>query len=636
MNRLNLSLRQKKILHILQNQTSFVTGKKIASGLNVTARTIRSDIQELNQLLRSSGIRILSEQGKGYLLDAESPDMLKNLNQNETVFLSKEERIRYLAFQLCLSGCPLNLFDLEEEMYVSRTTLLSDIQTLKRRYTLKEPHIALIQQNHAISFEKNERRIRAVLLSLFYEDWDYNTKRNAYYGCFVLDEKILDFLMETVPRHLNRCHILMEDPGLVVLELSLSVMYHRICLGHFLPEDVPVPITDADAWKAVEGLFEDFEKKVRRRFPDVEKRAVYEFVSQEKLLDESVITRENASSYISPFAVEMADLFLDRIKRVFRIDFSDDDEFYIALLLYLRSLQNSHYIFYAQGNVNEVKKNLLPELEFAFLFQDTAYQFMNRRLTELELINMAFCLSGALEHHFTVHPEKNLKTVICCHMNLPAAWAVKRKVIAMYGHYLEVTDLLPVNIMNTFDFSRTDLILSTVKKDSGAGAQTLFLDSPADFNRFDFQGRIKMSAMNALCPKPEYPFEKLFQNAYWHENENFTERLPVIETMMSDFIRDEIASEKHLMEILNRESVSSFAFANDIVFLYSIIPAKQTQLSFLTLTHRISWGSQKIQTAVMAVFAREDRDLLFHLNNLFYHSPETENIQEFFHSIGIR
>lgn len=646
MNTLNLSLRQKKILYILQNQTSFITGKKIASDLNVTARTIRNDIQELNHFLIPYNTHILSEQSKGYLLYTESPDTLKELNQNDVAFFTKEDRVRYLAFQLCLSDEPLSLFDLEDEMYISHTTLIYDIHEIKKKYTMKDPHIELIQGKNTISFEKDEHKIRSVLLKLFHDDWDYNTKGNAYYGYYFLDEKILNYLMETIPRHLKRYHIRMEDPALVALELSLAIMYHRICSGHTLPESALFPMTDTAAYLVTKDLFCDFEKEARRSFPSEEKNTVYRFISHTSLLDESLITRENAKYFIGPVTIEMADLFLARIKRIFKIDFSDDDEFYIALLLYLRSLQNNNCIFYLQKNTSSTKKNLLPELEFAYLFQDIAFQFMKQRLTEIELINLAFCLSGALEYHFTVHPEKKVRTVICCHMNLPTTWAIKRKALAVFGNYLEVTDLIPVNTKDTFDFSQTDLILSTVKKtiSSNASVQTLFIDSFVNFSDFHFQGKIKMLAMKSLCPRPEHPFKDLFQNAYWHENEPFTERLPIIETMMDDYIRDEIASEKHLMEILNRESISSFAIENNIVFLHSIIPAKETRLSFMTLAHRVVWDCQKIQMVVMAVFRKEDRALLFYLNNLFYHNPDITSYkipqdvskrEDFFHSIGI-
>lgn len=631
---------------MLKNQNSFITGKKIASDLNVTPRTIRSDIQELNHFLEEYNIHILSEQSKGYLLYAESPEILKELNRNDAAFFSKEDRIRYLTFQLCLSDEPLNLFDLEDEMYISHTTLMYDIRSLKRKYTLNEPNIALIQQKNTISFEKNEYKIRSVLLRLFHENWDYNTMGNAYYGYYFLDEKILNYLIETVPHILQTYDIRMEDPSLVALELCLAIMHYRICSGYALPCSIPLSRTDTSAHLATEALFQDFEAKVRRSFPKEEKDFIYQFISHTSLLDESVITKENAERFIKPHTIKIAKLFLERIERVFGIDFSDDNEFFIALLLYISSLEDNHYIFYSEENSNITKKYLLPELEFAYLIQDIVFQIMERRLTENELINLAFCLSGALEYHFTVHPEKKIKAVICCHMNLPIAWAIKRKVLTMFGNFLEITDLIPVNTKKTFDFSQTDLILSTIKKDihNNAPVQTLFIDRFANFSVPDFQSEIKMLAMRAICPEPKHPFEKLFQNAYWHENEPFTERLPIIEKMMADYIHDGIATEKHMMEILTRESISSFAIENNLVFLHSIIPAKETRLSFMTLAHRIIWSSQKIQMVVMAVFREEDRDLLFYLNNLFYHTynpdkfkiPKKESERKaFFHSLGI-
>ena len=61
MDTLTLSLRQRKILHILQNQNSYITGKKIAEDLDVSSRTIRNDIQELNHFLTAYNTHILSE-----------------------------------------------------------------------------------------------------------------------------------------------------------------------------------------------------------------------------------------------------------------------------------------------------------------------------------------------------------------------------------------------------------------------------------------------------------------------------------------------------------------------------------------------------------------------------------------------
>ena len=62
MDSLNLTLRQRKLLHLLQNKTQITTGAELARELNVSVRTIRSDIVEINSILAGYSARIHSEQ----------------------------------------------------------------------------------------------------------------------------------------------------------------------------------------------------------------------------------------------------------------------------------------------------------------------------------------------------------------------------------------------------------------------------------------------------------------------------------------------------------------------------------------------------------------------------------------------
>ena len=54
MDNYNLTLRQRKILHYLQQQKSYITGEDLAEHLHVSARTIRNDVTEINQLIKTS------------------------------------------------------------------------------------------------------------------------------------------------------------------------------------------------------------------------------------------------------------------------------------------------------------------------------------------------------------------------------------------------------------------------------------------------------------------------------------------------------------------------------------------------------------------------------------------------------
>ncbi len=130
MKTLNLTLRQRKLLHIVQNQHAIITGQELAKQLLVTPRTIRTDVAEINRIIRPFNARIHSERSKGYHFEAEDPLLIQRLNQIENAFLTKEDRVRYLALRLCLAEEPLNTYDLEDEIFVSHTTLEHDIHQL--------------------------------------------------------------------------------------------------------------------------------------------------------------------------------------------------------------------------------------------------------------------------------------------------------------------------------------------------------------------------------------------------------------------------------------------------------------------------------------------------------------------------
>ena len=49
MDKLNLTLRQRKLLHMIQEQTTYITGNELAQQLNVSPRTIRNDVVAINK-----------------------------------------------------------------------------------------------------------------------------------------------------------------------------------------------------------------------------------------------------------------------------------------------------------------------------------------------------------------------------------------------------------------------------------------------------------------------------------------------------------------------------------------------------------------------------------------------------------
>ena len=621
METITLSLRQRKLLNLIQNQTSHITGNALAKQLGVSPRTIRSDIVEINHALTTCGARISAERSKGYFL--ECPDLPSFLEQFKTddLFLTREDRIRYLTFQLCLSDVPLDQYDLEDEMYVSKTTLNNDIATLKRLYVLSDPYIKLNHVGDTWEFEPNESKRRAILNRLFQSDWDYNATGNAYYSYQFLDAEIMNLIMQITARQLYHYNFQIEDANLVTLNLSLAIMYYRMLSGHVL-EELPSSAGKNDTiFSLCQDIFESMEEAFSCVFPAQEKDAIYQHLCNSHLLNAEELTFNTLPRHFDSLLIEMTDCYLKQIHSIFHIDFSTDEDFYITLIQYLRYLRIPGHILNAQGNANLLRRNLLMESEIAYLIQPIALKYLGYYLDETELLYLALCISGAMEGYWANHPENRIRTVICCHLNLTAIWAIKRKTLGAFGNYLNITALLPVNARSAHNFRNTDLVLTTVKKKITDNPNTQVLRISPDMLPEDYiriQKLVSDTCLKFLFKNQTQSLSSLLPNAYWHENISETDRISIIETMSDDFIRDGLVSSKYTEELLRRESTYTYGFQPGALFLYSLEPAEKTQLSVATLKHRILWNSSKIRVIIMACFAPSNEPLLLKLLQEIY------------------
>lgn len=637
----HLSLRQRKLLNFLQSQTDYISGPALAQYLHVSPRTVRSDIREVNDALAGGGIRIDAKKREGYRLCVDNPEALDQLKQLDSTFLTKEDRVRYLAFTLCLSDIPVNIYDLEDEMYVSHTTLENDIHLLKVKYVLSSPYIQLNQKKGFLEFEKNERKRRQILNHLFHEDWNYNTKENAYYSYEFLDNDQLELIMTQVNEHLSKYAIALEDTNLVALNLAIAIMHRRTITGHGLPEateggagagcgnsgtvfsdaSTAADCFDTSTAAAIRELMDDLEQALDFKASSAERTEIYKMAAHTRLLDANQLNFSTVPQYFDPSTIKMADAYLDNVRRTFHIDLTRDEDFYITLLQYIRYLKLPYHSFNTfQINPDMARAQLMIEYEIAGAFQEIAAQYLGGYLNHTELMYLAFTISGALIYLHELSKTK-FRTAICCHLNISATWALKRKIMSGFGNFLDIVVLLPVNSRKTFDFSTVDLVLSTVNKPITHSPHTRVINiSPfmtqADYSRIE--GYIATRRLEELYAPTLPGPELLMKEAFWHERLRETDKFAIFNLLISDFLENRYVTEEYHEDVLRRESISTFAFQPGIVLMYSLKPSTKTVLSIATLEHRLTWNSYKIRTIMMLAVRPEDATAVFLLLNQIY------------------
>ena len=119
-------------------QDNIISVNRLASLLHVTDRTIRSDIQIINEILEKNGSKIKLKRKTGYYIEINDQEkynaFLYSIKQNKMNNLeldTSQDRIKYLLNILLYSNNYISLDDLADKIYVSKNTLQNYIKTLK-------------------------------------------------------------------------------------------------------------------------------------------------------------------------------------------------------------------------------------------------------------------------------------------------------------------------------------------------------------------------------------------------------------------------------------------------------------------------------------------------------------------------
>lgn len=219
-----LSTRQKQIFQLLLNNNDFVSCKEIASKMNVSIRTIKSDMAGLKDIVKNMGVicQIESVPSKGYRIQSHyNLDFIDDEYLTKSYFFTTnkylEDDIRQTKMFLDILHLPqpVTINQLTEKYYISRTTLYKDLKMISQ--DLNNYHVNLTYKPYqGIYIDGGEVNIRSALqnkllvnasvleeqLDLWIDNCQF-TKQNLldFINSFAIN-KISDFELSNLYEHL--------------------------------------------------------------------------------------------------------------------------------------------------------------------------------------------------------------------------------------------------------------------------------------------------------------------------------------------------------------------------------------------------------------------------------------------------
>ena len=140
-----LSSREIKIIYLLENKKTYISGQEIATLIDISSRTLRNDIKFINEEIVNYGAQIESTKGKGYFLNISDKKLFKNyindfyknnLLIEQKIPQNNKERVNFVIKKLLikiLNGEEIiNQNNLSNELYISLTILKSIFIDVKK------------------------------------------------------------------------------------------------------------------------------------------------------------------------------------------------------------------------------------------------------------------------------------------------------------------------------------------------------------------------------------------------------------------------------------------------------------------------------------------------------------------------
>lgn len=234
--------RQRELIYFLLKQNNPIIGEEIASEFGVSLRSVRSDVKKINQELVNFGIKVSSSKDSGYLLLVEDDKIIADKSLFVKIvskYISldipetQQERVIYLLLKSCV-GEFLDTFQMEEELCVSHTTIIKDIQILKKLIDQKFPMLKIgFLENNVIWMMGTEESRRDLLSGVLSQTKD--DVLLAKYSNYIFDSEFMR-LFNIVRVLLAKIMIFSEDKftgdGLKSFAFDIVVSYYRNYDGH--------------------------------------------------------------------------------------------------------------------------------------------------------------------------------------------------------------------------------------------------------------------------------------------------------------------------------------------------------------------------------------------------------------------
>lgn len=457
-------MKEQRMYTLLQHLSTeaYVSSQALANILDVSSRTIRNDIKELQMIISHHGADIIAKPQKGFLLRIEDREAFMRfcqvLYKEEPHHLpvTSKERVQYLLEYLLAADDYIKTDDLCDILYISKSSLSQDLKEV--RHLLREYHLELVQRpNYGIKVEGKEFDLRLCIA---------NTTINRIQNNDDRQQKDQQTDLRTIGTMLTSVFDIygfhMSNVAFQNLIVHIYIAIERIRSNRYVPleQGQLESMRKEHEFLMAEEIVRKLELLFHIDVPEAETGYIAIHLAGKRIVTAG--WGDQGNIVIDETINDLVSQMLDEVEHAFHIDFRNDLELRMNLALHLIPMQVR--MKYDMILHNPLLKEIKLRFTFAYTIAVAACDILRKQshriIDEDEIGYFALHFNLALERR--KHRIEKNNILIVCATGRGSAELLVYKFRSTFGKYLQRIDTCDVLGLASYDFHGIDYIITTV------------------------------------------------------------------------------------------------------------------------------------------------------------------------------
>lgn len=617
--------KKKKLLALLSSANHPVTGKELSSRLNVSDRTIRNYIREINEEKL-----IIQSSSNGYWITVLDSPCNKRKIESSLVydFSSQNERLLYIAERIITSSEEADLYDIADDIYISYSTIEKDL--IQIRGIIKDFHLTLLRGNGKATIQGSEESKRSFIRYLLSQQ-DSATVQNTLHAICKDIHIPFDTLKDLITYQTRQQKLYASDYAIK------NILTHVIITLSRLQNKYSLQLQSSPSAKEKEpesicaaNIIQEIETNYNIMFNTEEKnQLIFLLMSKTTRLDHNNQTRKYTQDFISLEYIEFTKQLVENINYIYYIDLNDSD------FINFFSLHLKNVLF--RWNNNTFNTN--PFSDQIFIQNPLIY-------------DIAVYIANEIRNRYYCKLNKDEITFISLHIGAVIEKKAEeshtyKALLIMNEYYYPVSNYLYqfqkefqnkidiVSIMqsiHSIDTEGIDFIIDASGEQNRSYAVPMVYISPLfdrkDLNKvYDFLNKlIDQQHTNTM----KHQFHSFFSKDMFELEHYELDANAMIRYISQKLIDAGIAPASFTQSVLEREEITSTSFDNKVAIPHSILCSTSRNCSYVIVNKTpMKWGYFEVNIIIMIGINHNQRRFFKELySNLLEKLQDMTIIQE--------